>query len=93
MLCSSIVKAKQSHPNYFKESLVPALWDSELSSIRGVQELIMQAWQGGMDVAGAELLNWDIIGTKKWIGATGESDIRVIHCCFIFCTSFMSAHP
>lgn len=68
MLCTYMIR---SPPPFFSDSLVLQHWDSVLASTTGIQQTLMNAWKSGYDTCGAGLLNWDIVNTRKWIGATG----------------------
>ena len=69
MLCSFIVRCPSP---YFSDCLVHQLWESQLGSIHGIQETISNAWNTGYDMSGADLFEWKIVNTNKWIGATGD---------------------
>jgi len=41
-----------------------------MPSVCKLQQLIEQAWAAGYDEAGCRQLSGELIGTRKWIGAT-----------------------
>ena len=68
MLCTFMIRCPLP---FFADSLVLQHWEFDLSSTTGIQQTLMSAWKSGYDTCGAGLLNWDIVNTRKWIGATG----------------------
>lgn len=49
-----------------------ALQDRGDPGVRAIQAWIEEAWRAGFDLAGKEQLKGKLVGTKKWIGTTGE---------------------
>lgn len=49
--------------------------------IRRIQGWIEEAWAAGYDIEGRDQLKGKLLGTRKWIGATGQSgSVRSFRC-------------
>ena len=65
MLLSSLSKGPS-----FQSPLKNVTSPREMCSIEKIQSLIENAWNMGIDAAGAEQLERRLVNTTKWIGAT-----------------------
>ncbi|KAH9854080.1 peptidase family C78-domain-containing protein [Lenzites betulinus] len=62
MVCAALM-SQQLQPMYF-----PLLDTPTSPGIRNLQEVLEEAWRNGFDEEGAEQLDHNLLGTRKWIG-------------------------